>query len=301
MPNPLRRMLSTPANRCICRRKIGCGVTFAPATIALSMVTVMKSTQFQFLVAACSLLFLFGCSRPTPSIESLMAMAPLELLREAGRTICDARTAEIHETIEFVGPNAESQVKYAPNESRIQFGPDGEYRFETARGTLIHDGKTVATWPLGGQSKHRDPYREWTHDLSDIRYIFGPHLRRSGDMVMTAGMLSACDRWLPLMRLCGKGWVAQCGFCTVVKEELQACPNHKCRRILVLNNSGDKACFWVDTSRAVIHKATQQLKDGSASTVNYNAILLNTRIPKGQFDIPADVVKKALENEAGTR
>jgi len=70
-------------------------------------------------------------------------MEPMQLLSEVGRTICDARTVEIREKVE-VTPQREGA--FEGGYFRVLFGPNGEYRLETDRKVIVHDGRHTAFW-----------------------------------------------------------------------------------------------------------------------------------------------------------
>jgi hypothetical protein len=217
--------------------------------------------------------------RKTPGWEDL---SPLEMLREAGRIVCDARTFEAVGRIEIRSERSEAES----GKIRWVFGPDGEYRFEQGSVVVVHDTDCVAFAKDGvwGDSVLR------TREYQPRRE---PHKRYPGDMVMATGMAARTAMTYPTAaaRLVGASWTDHLFSEEAVLElgEDSLIAGHPCRTIFV-NDPGEagKLTFWIDSDLGLIRKWKFGTEEDSRCTV-YEQLRLNPRLAPGEFKIPNEV------------
>lgn len=230
-----------------------------------------------------------SCGRPSP--YAMRAMVPTKLLKEVGRTICDARTVEIEEMIDVTPESANS---FQDGSSTVVFGPNGEYRLESRHGVIVHNGRHVAFF-RAQSGKEGNPSADTS--VANPRHYQprqGPHWRYPGDLVMAAGMGRACDPITPYLRLFGSRWLKQLSIIDrILEDSVERCGDHDCRKITMEWNYGGRITFWVDLSRTTLHKIILNEKTGCSMSVVFEETRINPRLTGKEFVIPRDVIERA--------
>ena len=235
-----------------------------------------------------------GCGQPRTSQELLLSMEPMDLLKEVGKSICDPGTIHIVEESEV----DDEDVFWRSGTFEIYFGPEGEYRLETDRGVIVHDGRYVTGWiPEGIAGGPKYDSIVYQPRINQPR--MGPHRRYPGDLVMAAGMGQACDGFTPYMRLLGADWMQHLPFGKVLDDGNEICGGHRCRKIATEFDDSGKATFWVDISTTFLHKYTVE-KNDSQTRVRLLSISVDPPLKGDEFVIPEQVFENSrVQSESG--
>lgn len=215
-------------------------------------------------------------------------MSPLEMLREAGRICCDARTFEAVGRIEIP-----TDLEGAESGSiRWVFGPDGEYRFEQGSVLVVFDTEYIAfrrdgTWqgkPLYARGIQPEPQP--------------PHDRYWGDVFMATAMATRSSAQFPIAhpRWFGASWTDQVysnDTDFAFGEDVVIC-GHTCRTIVAPGpDEGVLTTFWIDSDLGLIRKYEMNAGESGTFRVTFDQLRLNPRLAPGEFAIPAEAKRAA--------
>ncbi len=215
-------------------------------------------------------------------------MSPLEMLREAGRICCDARTLEAVGRIEIP-----TDLEGAESGSiRWVFGPDGEYRFEQGSVLVVFDTEYIAMKRDG----------TWQDNVIHARSMQSnpqaPHNRYWGDMVMAAGMAARTGMTYPMAitRLLGPAWTDHLFTSDALLEfgEDDLVAGHACKTIVVIEPTEDRTLtLWLDSDLGLIRKWEMGAAGNYTAWAVYEELRLNPRLAPGEFAIPKEVKRAA--------